>query len=269
VKWIKRWNVNTGLTAVELLEIKNELAQEHPVAIGMRWPRKQRLDKQHIQQVPRRADVYDGHSVILAGYRDDKTQPGGGLFILRNSFGPEWGEGGYAYFPYGYIAEFGNDALSLRHAGGENELLPREGALRIEGEALRVVSASRAPWSIQEMRPWGAKLWSGGRQLYCRAEGGGSIELEFALTRPGKFDIELLATLAPDYGKLQVLLDEKLLAQEVDCFCGRVEPSGPLPLATRKLDAGKHRLTVTVSGKNPHSSGFAFGIDAVEFLPAK
>jgi hypothetical protein len=269
VNWIKRWNANTGLTAAELHVIKKELAHEHPVAIGMRWPRKQHLDKQHVQHVPRRVDVYDGHSVILAGYRDDKTQPGGGLFILRNSFGPEWGDGGYAYFPYGYIAEFGNDALSLRHGASGDELLPREGALRIEGEALRVVSASRAPWSVQEMRPWGTKLWSGGKQLFCRSEDGGSIELEFALPGPGKFDIELLATLATDYGKFQVLLDEKLLTQEVDGFCGRTEPSGPLLLATRKMDAGKHRLTVTVIGKNPHSSGFAFGIDAIEFLPAK
>jgi hypothetical protein len=269
VKWIKRWDVKTGMTEAESREIRKELADGHPVAIAMRWPKKQRLDRQRIQQVPRRADVYDGHSVILAGYRDDKAQAGGGLFIVRNSFGAEWGDAGYAYFPYGYIAEYGNDALSLRFRSGDDHFLTREGTLRIEGEALRVLSASRVPWSIQEMRPWGAKLWSGGKQLFCRAESGGTMELEFALAQGGRFEIELLATLAPDYGKVQILLDDRLLVQELDGYCGRIEPTGPFPLATRKLEAGKHRLSVSVTGKNPHSSGFAFGIDAIEFWPAK
>jgi len=29
--------------------------------------------------------VFDGHSVLLIGYRDDPQQPGGGAFLLRNS----------------------------------------------------------------------------------------------------------------------------------------------------------------------------------------
>lgn len=39
-----------------------------------------------------------GHAVMLTGY-DDATQ----RFKFRNSWGPDWGDGGYGYLPYGYV----------------------------------------------------------------------------------------------------------------------------------------------------------------------
>ena len=41
-----------------------------------------------------------GHAVIAAGY-DDKKQ----CVLVRNSWGPNWGEGGYFWMPYKYITD--------------------------------------------------------------------------------------------------------------------------------------------------------------------
>ena len=51
-----------------------------------------------------------GHAVVLVGYQDDENAPGGGYFILRNSWNGMWGTEcpygvGYGTIPYQYIAE--------------------------------------------------------------------------------------------------------------------------------------------------------------------
>lgn len=49
----------------------------------------------------------DGHAVTIVGYQDDATTPGGGYFLLRNSWQPWAWDGvwqpGYGYIPYAYI----------------------------------------------------------------------------------------------------------------------------------------------------------------------
>lgn len=40
-----------------------------------------------------------GHAVLLVGY-DEARQ----VFIVRNSWGADWGDKGYCYFPYAYLA---------------------------------------------------------------------------------------------------------------------------------------------------------------------
>jgi len=42
--------------------------------------------------------VVGGHAVLAVGYDDSKS-----AFIIRNSWGPNWGIGGYFYMPYTYI----------------------------------------------------------------------------------------------------------------------------------------------------------------------
>ncbi len=64
-----------------------------------------------------------GHCVCLVGYVDDSRltvtpTPGGGFFILRNSWGAEWGADcpfgpGYGTIPYGYIAAFNWEGYTL------------------------------------------------------------------------------------------------------------------------------------------------------------
>jgi C1A family cysteine protease len=52
-----------------------------------------------------------GHAVDVAGYDDNMTikhtgpgaQPTKGALLIRNSWGPDWGQGGYGWLPYEYI----------------------------------------------------------------------------------------------------------------------------------------------------------------------
>ena len=55
-----------------------------------------------------------GHAMDLVGYVDDGSYPGGGYFLLRNSWGMDWayesvtGSPGYGTIPYAYIGNYWN-----------------------------------------------------------------------------------------------------------------------------------------------------------------
>ncbi len=268
--WIKRWNVKTGMTSAELTAIKTELANDHPVAIGMRWPQEPRLSPINVLERPPPAEVRDGHSVVLAGYQDDPNNSASGLFIVRNSDGPGWGLEGYAYVSYGYTAEYGNEALALRHDSAAADAMRFQPAARFEAESLKIVKTSaRCRPAVRDMHDWGSKQWGGGQQLFCDAENGGSLELEYNLPVEGRFEIFLYLTLAPEFGRLKILVDGRVLTRQPDCFCGRVEPSGPISLGIHDLKQGVHRLIVAAIGKNDLSAGHSFGIDAFELFPRR
>src|SRR5690348_12337839 len=82
--WLKPWDVKTGLTPAAMAAIKQTLANGWPVCSGLRWPKQERWVEDVLQLCPA-ADVRDGHSVLLVGYRDDSAQPGGGVFLFRNT----------------------------------------------------------------------------------------------------------------------------------------------------------------------------------------
>jgi C1A family cysteine protease len=44
--------------------------------------------------------VIGGHAVMAVGYDDDQQ-----VFIVRNSWGPNWGDGGHFYMPYAYFLD--------------------------------------------------------------------------------------------------------------------------------------------------------------------
>lgn len=45
-----------------------------------------------------------GHAVSLVGYELDENIPGGGYFILKNSWSKDCGDNGYQYMPFNYCA---------------------------------------------------------------------------------------------------------------------------------------------------------------------
>ncbi|HEY5911681.1 MAG TPA: DUF2961 domain-containing protein [Verrucomicrobiae bacterium] len=106
LNWIKEWNVNTGLTDAHLEAIERTLAAGWPVCGGFRWPKQERWVNDVLQMCPANA-VRDGHSVLLVGYRNDSSQPGGGVFIFRNT-----AHGGAdGFMPFAYAQDYMNDAV--------------------------------------------------------------------------------------------------------------------------------------------------------------
>ena len=53
------------------------------------------------------------HGVLLTGYSDDASYAGGGFFIVRNSYGEAWGDGGYGKMPYAYLECFALEAGTI------------------------------------------------------------------------------------------------------------------------------------------------------------
>ena len=58
-----------------------------------------------------------GHAMCMVGYQDDADVPGGGYFLVRNSWGTTWSKhstagAGYCRLPYEYMAQFGRSAYT-------------------------------------------------------------------------------------------------------------------------------------------------------------
>jgi len=58
-----------------------------------------------------------GHAMCVVGYVDDASVPGGGYFIVRNSWGDEWAPDspeapGHALIPYAYVERYAVEAFS-------------------------------------------------------------------------------------------------------------------------------------------------------------
>jgi C1A family cysteine protease len=59
----------------------------------------------------RRERVLGGHAVLAVGYNDAQKR-----FVVRNSWGPDWGMGGYFTIPYNYLAsrDLSDDFWTIR-----------------------------------------------------------------------------------------------------------------------------------------------------------
>jgi len=260
IHWIRRWDVNRPMSDSEFLALKRTLASGHPVACGLRWPKSLKGSSILSDNPP--GGVFDGHSIALTGYTDDESAAGGGTFRFRNSFGPNWGDRGYGVMSYAYLRRYANDALWLGFGkpGSEHPVQ------RFEIASLPVIQHQNCDATAQSMGDFEPRLWTDGRQLFCAAKRGGSVELVFDVRQAGRHRVRLLATAAPDYGTIGVALDGAAAGPSFDLYSGRVSPSGSLELGQHDLAAGRHRLRCTVLGKNPASGNFYFGLDSLDLL---
>jgi hypothetical protein len=107
--WIKPWDLKTGLTEEQFIAIKQALNRKWPVCGGFRWPKTAKRWHDDILIIPPPEGVFDGHSVLIIGYRDDPNQPGGGLFLFCDS--NFTGPGAYRFMTYHYARAYMNDAM--------------------------------------------------------------------------------------------------------------------------------------------------------------
>ncbi|HEV3386675.1 MAG TPA: C1 family peptidase, partial [Gemmata sp.] len=260
VHWIKRWDVTQRLSDAQIHAIKQAIAAGHPVASGLRWPNK----GDDLIDVPPADKVFDGHSILLVGYEDDASKPGGGVFVFRNSWGPKWGNNGYGNMSYAYARTYANDALWLQLGAPRSEIP----TVQFEAEHMPATASGKATAAPQDMADFGGSMWSNGKQLLCQAEVGGFIDLTFNVRQAGKYRVRVLATAAPDFGIIRASMGGKADGS-FDLYSGRVCPSGPLELGTHELAAGKHTIRFSVTGKNPGSKGHSFGLDTIDLFAEK
>ena len=85
----------------------------------MRWPPSVKYQTETIfgvelmKNLPP-ADLTAGHSIALVGYRKYKGYPGGGYFIIRNSWGEDYGNKGYGYLSFEYLKSHAADAMTYK-----------------------------------------------------------------------------------------------------------------------------------------------------------
>lgn len=130
---------DAGVSALNYRAIKEHLAKDAPVVIGMMvggsfmqdmmgqkvW---HPTDDDYTQQ------GFGGHAMCVIGY-DDRIE--GGAFQIMNSWGPEWGDNGTAYVRYGDFRRF------VREAYGMDPLQKTGAALNVDFECnIGLVNAS-------------------------------------------------------------------------------------------------------------------------------
>ena len=95
------------LTSLE--EMKQSLVINGPFLLGITWYEEwfspdETIKGYPIIRPPKGAEV-GGHAICVVGY-DEEIQ----AFKIRNSWGPEWGKGGYAWLSYDIVRKDGMDA---------------------------------------------------------------------------------------------------------------------------------------------------------------
>jgi hypothetical protein len=139
----------------------------------------------------------------------------------------------------------------------------------IEGEALEVLGKTGGHTRSQAMGQYGG-TWSGASQLWwTQGKPGDKLDLALPVKDAGKYRLTVQLTKANDYGIVQLYLDDKKLGGPVDLYSPEVVPSGPLDLGQHDLAAGRHKLTLEITGANPKAvKSYMAGVDYVKLDPA-
>ena len=88
---------------VDLYEMRHCLAEGYPFAFGLELF--ESFDKAETNgrvpmPNPDREESQGGHAMLCVGYSDQDR-----VFLVRNSWGSDWGDQGYCYIPYDYMTD--------------------------------------------------------------------------------------------------------------------------------------------------------------------
>ena len=90
------------------------------------------------------------HSVVLVGW--DDAQGPAGVWIMRNSWGAGWGEGGYMRIAYG-VCSVGYAACAVEYSGRDDLRVSPSGGVSIRGPAGGPWSPQCAAWTLTNAGP--------------------------------------------------------------------------------------------------------------------
>ena len=108
--------------------------------------------------------------------------------------------------------------------------------------------------------------WSNDAHLWWTdARPGDELALSIPVRMTGRYKPTLQLTRAPDYGIVQLYLDDQPLGENIDLYNATVVPTGPLQFGERELTAGDHNLRVKIVGANPKAvKSYMFGLDYIK-----
>ena len=118
-----------------------------------------------------------GHALVVVGYEDDPMNPGEGWFLLQNSWGTEWGDGGYGKISYGEFSrrcvEAGALVVPRRH--GLFAVLSVAAALLLAG-GIALVAALSGDRPAAGPGWWTDAPWTNGTLNICADISKGAYE---------------------------------------------------------------------------------------------
>ena len=142
--------------AIDLHAIKENIAQGAPVVIGMQ------VGGSYMQPMlgkdlwtptdeDRSLMGFGGHAQCVVGYDDRKY---GGAFLLMNSWGPQWGNNGFAWvrypdFKYFVREAYGIEPMSKTGAAAAEPLDVEVGLVQIHYEGKKTVSGDYIPLQLK------------------------------------------------------------------------------------------------------------------------
>jgi hypothetical protein len=134
--------------------------------------------------------------------------------------------------------------------------------LRYEAEALLPAISATAP--VQVQGNCCGITWSNNRQLWLRAtRAGDTVTVAFGVPTAGRYDLSAMLTQARDYGIVRLAVDGTDVGDPFDGYHSAVRVAGPVSFGQVDLSAGEHRLTLTMTGRNPAAVGFLAGLDVL------
>jgi hypothetical protein len=236
-------------------------------------------------------ETFDGHCVTLAGYEDDARCPGGGAFLIRNTWGAGWMQDGFARMSYeGWMQDgfarmsyealqrYTNDALSFAVvANAPDGMLPTgqplsnlttNPVLDLRSAAC-VADSKRILTDDDNIARYGKAHWQNDNQLFFRSSMGGlGFSTALKVDKTATYTLSVAATKAMDYGTYAFLLDGKRIGQPYDFCWPSVEPTGEIMLGPVTLTEGVHTLLVECVGKAAVATGYFLGLDWVRLQPS-
>ena len=180
----------------------------------------------------------------------------------------------YAATAYWYLAPGGRDPYSPVAVEDRTNYFVQTIAKPvpglIEGEQMTALAHTGGDPQEQDMSPWG-ETWSNQAQLWWTgAKPGDRLELALPVAKAGSYRVLAQFTQAVDYGVVQLRLDGEKLGPPRDMFHDGVVATGELDLGTQTLTAGRHNLSVEITGANPKAvKSYMFGLDYVKLAEVK
>ncbi|MFF1817982.1 DUF2961 domain-containing protein [Kribbella sp. NPDC058245] len=134
--------------------------------------------------------------------------------------------------------------------------------LRVEGESMLPPQSSTVP--VDPQGNCCGVSWSGGAQAWIHGtKAGDKSVLAFTVPTAGTYELNTELTKAADYGIVDVQVDGNQ-ATTFDGYVAAGVSTQRVGLGSRQLAAGKHTLTITLTGKNPAATGYLAGLDYLD-----
>lgn len=149
-----------------------------------------------------------------------------------------------------------------------NQGSPSAQATAVSGDTVKYEAESLLP-PVSATAPAVAQgnccgvTWSDNAQLWFQGQkAGDQVTVAFDVPTTGSYDLAAVQTKARDYGINTLAVDGTTVGAPLDAYNNPdVTVTGPIDYGTMPLAAGRHTLTITVTGHNPASAGFFAGLD--------